>query len=126
MPDRLKQVAAGEPSLGTSKQLVVPIVIATINPGSTPTTTTVTVAGLSAGTKAIEGWYEVIDTTVGDSVAIREYGTSVNRAWGRCIVAGLRHSFWFKVKIDNNFRFDVWASHLDISAIDITITGYYS
>jgi hypothetical protein len=112
-------------NLGPPQSLVTPIAIATINPASTPTTTTVTVVGLPVGTKAIGGRFAVASSTVGDQAIIREYGTAVNRDVQQTQVANNAIFTPFVVRVDTTFRFDVYASNLNISAIDIVILTYY-
>jgi hypothetical protein len=113
-------------NLGPPIELVTPIVIGTIDPASTPTTTTVTVVGLPGGTKAVAGWFQAVASAVGHYVSMREFGTSVNRSRTATLIAGEPSCQWFCVRVDSSFRFDVYSANAAISAVDITITEYYT
>ena len=108
---------------GTWKRIGAATVLSSWNPTTTPETNTVNVAAyVPAGTKAIGGWFNVSSSAVGDTVGIRETGGSANVAFLRTQVANQAITMWFEVQLDSSYTFDVVASHLNISDVDVIVT----
>jgi len=112
-------------NLGPPQSLVTPILAANFDPASSPTTTTVTVAGLPVGTKAISGYFVVTSNAANHYVIIRQYGLTVNRTSIRTQVANVPVHSSYIVRVDSSFRFDVLAENSGIFEILIFVTEYY-
>ncbi len=93
------------------------------NPGTTPATNTVDLSTVvPVGTKAIGGWYRMTSSAVGDSVVISKTGAGESCSCVQTLVANQPTYMWFEVELSASYTFDVIASNLDISDVDVIMT----
>jgi len=93
------------------------------NPSATPQTLNVVVIDeVPKGTKAVGGWFKVTSSGAGDVVSITSTGSSESRNPVITQVASVPVIGMFEVDLDSSYSFDVVATHLNISDVDIYIT----
>lgn len=111
--------------LGTPKRIEMAEVVTDADPAGAGSTTVDCTNYVPAGTKAVEGWFQMTSSQAADYLAIREYGGTDDRDIARCQVANVVSDGHFLVKLDSSYRFAYYASNARVSGVYIRIWVVY-